>query len=178
MRNQRQIFISLVLILAGLVLLLGSVLDMNVWALCWPSGLILLGIWLLLRPKLIAPDTALWMGLFGPVRRGGVWQVADEEIWLFVGDVKLDLTQAEIPVGETPIRVFAFVNDVTLWVPEGIGVALSSTAFLTEAKMLGTKREAFVTSVHLKSDNYETAERKVRLEVTGFVADVKVRRSP
>jgi predicted membrane protein len=44
--------------------------------------------------------------------------------------------------------------------------------------MLGKKREAFVTSVDLKSDNYETAERKVRLEVTCFVADVKVRPSP
>ena len=178
MRDQRQIFFSLVLILAGLVFLIGTVLDVNVWAICWPSGLILLGLWILLRPRLLGPDTALRMGLFGSVRRDGVWSVADEEIWSFVGDVKLDLTQTEVPLGETRLRFFNFVSDITLRVPDDIGLALSSAAFFMEVKMLGKKREAFVTSVNLKSDNYETAERKVRLEVTCFVADVKVRPSP
>jgi hypothetical protein len=178
MRNQRQIFFSLVLIFAGLVLLIGTVLDVDVWAICWPSGLILLGLWILLRPRLLGPDAALRMGLLGSVRRDGVWSVADEELWSFVGDIKLDLSQAEVPLGETRLRIFNFVSDITLRVPDGIGLALSSAAFFTEAKMLGKKREAFVTSVDLKSDNYETAERKVRLEVTCFVADVKVRPSP
>ncbi len=176
MRNQSQVFIGAVIILFGLMFLIGNVFDVDVWALCWPFGLILLGVWLLLRPQLIGPDMALRWRLFGPVRRDGAWQVASEEVWLFVGDVILDLSHAEIPLGETLIRVFGFVGDVRLLAPESVGVAVLSTAFVTDAKMLGQKRESFLAPVYLTSDGYETAERKVRLETTFFVADLRIKR--
>ena len=122
------------------------------------------------------PDTGLQMAVFGPIRRYGVWQVADEEIWLFVGDVNLDLTEAMIPPGETRIHVFSFVSTVRLVVPEDVGVALASTAFVTTSRFFGRKRDQILLAPPLTSDDYETAERKIRLEPTMFVADVKVRR--
>jgi hypothetical protein len=177
MRNQGQVLFAILIILIGLVLLLGNVFDIDVGALCFPAGLILLGAWILLRPRLVGPDTALWLRVFGPIRRRGAWQVADEEIWLFVGDVRLDMTQAEIPLGETRIRVFGFVGNVRLVVPEGVGVSVSSMAFVTDARVLGQRRDGFLVPVHLASDDYETAERKVHLETMSFVADIKVKRA-
>ena len=177
MRNQGQVFFSILIILIGLMFLLGNVFDVNVGALCFPAGLILLGIWILLRPRVVGPDTALRLRVFGPIRRGGAWQVADEEIWLFVGDVRLDMTQAEIPVGETRIRVFGFVGDVRLLVPEGVGVSVSSMAFVTDARVLGQRRDGFLIPVHMTSDDYKTAERKVHLETMSFVTDIRVRRA-
>jgi hypothetical protein len=164
MRNQGQIYIGAAIILIGLLLLIGNVFDVDVGALCLPLGLILLGVWLLLRPQLVGPDTALRMRVFGP-------------IWLFVGDVILDFTRAEIPPGETPIRVYGFVSSIRVTVPQDVGVAVSSTAFVTDARMLGQKRESFLAPVELTSDGYETAERKVRLETIFFVADVRVKQA-
>jgi len=86
------------------------------------------------------------------------------------------MTRAEVPEGETEIRVFGFVGDVDLLVPEGVGITVSSTAFVTDARVLGQKRESIVVPFHQASDDYETAERKIRLEVTSFVADIKVKR--
>ncbi|MGA9348921.1 MAG: cell wall-active antibiotics response protein LiaF [Anaerolineae bacterium] len=175
MRNQGQMLFGILIILVGLMFLLGSVFDVDVGDLCFPAGLILLGIWILFRPRLVGPDTALWLRVFGPIRRRGAWQVADEEIWLFVGDVRLDMTQAEIPLGETRIRVFGFVGNVRLVVPEGVGVSVSSMAFVTDARVLGQRRDGFLVPVHLTSDDYETAVRKVHLETMSFVADVRVK---
>jgi hypothetical protein len=173
MRNQGLVLIGIVIISFGLMILIGNLFDVDVGLWCWPTGLILLGIWLFARPWLVGPDTVLQARVLGPIRRDGSWQVADEEIWLFVGDVRLDTTQAEVPEGETPIRVFAFVGDVRLRVPEGVGVSVSSTAFITDARLFGQKRDGVLAPVRLTSDSYETAKRKLHLEMTCFIASIR-----
>jgi len=177
MRNRGQVFIGIVIIVIGLMSLIGSLFDVDVGAFCWPIGLIVLGVWLLLRPQLVSSDTAVQAKLVGDVRRHGAWQVADEEIWIGVGDVRLDMTSADVPAGETRLRIFSFVGDVVLLVPEGVGVSVSSLAFVTDARVLGQRRESFFSSFHLTSDDYETAERKVRLETTSFVTSLRVKRA-
>lgn len=177
MRNQRQplVVIGVLIILASLALLVGNLLEIDVGALCIPALLILAGIWLLARPYLVSPDTALRFRVFGPIRRGGSFTVADEEIYFLLGDVKLDLMEAEIPPGETVIRVYYVLGDIKMWVPEDIGVSLSSMAVVTEARLFGDKREGFFSHVELASDEYETFERRVRLEVVCFIADIRAR---
>jgi lia operon protein LiaF len=177
MRNQGQVLIGIVVILFGLMILISNLFEVDVGLWCWPMALISLGIWLLLRPRFVSPDTSVQARVFGPIRRSGAWQVTNEEIWLFVGDIRLDLTQAEIPSGKTQIRVFALVGDVRLHVPEGVGVSVSSTAFVTEVNLFGKKRQSFVMTTHLSGDDYETAEYKVDLETTCLVADVKLTRA-
>jgi len=176
MRNRGLLILSVAVIAVGLLLLFGALFDIDTEVLCLPTILILVGVFLLLRPWLAGRGIELDMTIFGPVRRSGAWQVHDDEIWLLVGDVILDLSEAEIPPGETVIRVFAFVAETRLIVPEGIGVSLSSMAFLTTTRFLGKKRDYFFTSARPASDDYGTAERRIRLEPTGFVADVKVMR--
>lgn len=176
MRNRGQMIIGILFILAGLIFLIGRVLNVDVWALCWGLGLILFGVWLLLRPQLAGADTAVRQKLLGDIDRDGTWQVTDEEFWIGVGEIDLDMTRADIPMGETKIRVFGFVGDVDLRVPEGVGIAVSSTAFVTDARFLGRKRESIMYPFYQASDDYETAERKIRLEVTSFVAAPKIRR--
>jgi lia operon protein LiaF len=176
MRGKLQVTIGILIIVMGLMFLIGAIFDVDVSAFCWPIGLIALGVWLLLRPQLVGPDTAVRLKLLGDVRRYGDWQVTDEEIWIGIGDVRLDMTSADIPVGETTIRVFGFVGDVRLLVPEGVGVSVSSSSFVTDASIFGQKRDGVFFPVHFTSEDYETAERKVQLETMHFVASLRVRR--
>ena len=177
MRNQGQLFLGGLLIFLGLLFLLGTLFRINVWAFCWPIGLIALGGWILLRPQMVAAGTPVQVIPLGSIIRVGSWRVANEEIWLFVGDAKFDMTQADIPAGETTLRLFGFVGDVALTVPPGVGVAVASTAFVTDLKIFGQHEESFVMPYSYASDDYATAERKVRLEVTHFMASVKIKRS-
>jgi hypothetical protein len=172
MYNRWQVLVGAAIIVVGVIFLIGTVFDIDPWALCFPIVLIVAGVFVLLRPQLF---TAGRLKLLGSVRRYGTWQVADEEFYTGVGDVRLDMTDADIPAGETRIRVLVGVGSVNVRVPEGVGVLVSSIGFVTDAQALGQKQVNFFTPFEVASDDYQTAERKVRLETVNFVGDVKVR---
>lgn len=176
MRNQGQLFIGLFLILAGGLFLISNLLGINFWTYCWPVGLILLGVWLLLRPQMVGSETQVVQRFVGNVERDGVWRVRNEEIWSFIGDIEMDLTQADIPAGETTIRVYSFIGDVKLYLPADVGVAVTCNAFINDVRVLDEKQEGFLNAVQISSHDYQEAERSIRLEATCFVGDVKVRR--
>ena len=134
------------------------------------------------KPDYLNPGVTLWTG---PVRDRGLLNKALDGVEIVVhlasvvgvGDVTLDLTRAVITPGETRLRVRCFVADVRLSVPEDVGVAVTSTAFVSEARFFERKRESILTTMRLISDNYELAERRVCLENTAFVGEIRVRRA-
>jgi hypothetical protein len=52
MGTRGQIIFGLFLVFLGLIYILGIVFDLDAGALCWPVLLIILGVWLLARPRL------------------------------------------------------------------------------------------------------------------------------
>jgi predicted membrane protein len=56
-------------------------------------------------------------------------------------------------------------------------VSISSWAFLTDGKVFGKKEQSFVVPFQAASDDYETAERKVRVESYFFVNDLTIVRA-
>jgi predicted membrane protein len=172
MTNRWQVYVGAAIIVVGVIFLVGTVFDIDPWAICFPVVLIVAGVLVLLHPQLF---TAGRLKLLGSVRRRGTWQVADGEFYVGVGDVHLDMTSADIPEGETRIRVLIGVGSVDVRVPEGVGVSVSSIGFVTDAKALGQKQVSFFTPFEVTSDGYQTAEHKVHLETVNFVGDVKVR---
>jgi lia operon protein LiaF len=175
MRNTGVLLFGTVLILIGVMILAGSIFNVNLWNFFWPVILILLGLWLLARPR--------WTGAMGPenflffnnLRRKGTWQVKNEEIWIFLGNVLMDLTSADIPSGETVYRIYGFIGDVDLIVPQGVGVRVSSAAFINDIKVFGKKQSSILIPIEVASEAYETAERKIRLDVAFFISDVKIK---
>jgi len=174
MRNPWMLFIGIVIVVAGGLALIGTLFRIDTGAWCWPLGLIAVGAFLLLRPRFVSPDTAMHQRLLGDIRLGGAWQVRDEEMWIGVGDVKLDLTAADIPAGETRLRIYAFVADVDVIVPQAVGLSVTSAGVVGSNKLWGQKRDTFLAPVSAETENYAAAERRLRLEVSAFVADVKV----
>ncbi len=177
MHNKSQLLFGLILVVAGGIFLSGTLLHINVWSFLWPSLLILLGVVILLRPRFVAPGMAGGFWLLGDIDRRGEWRVVDEDDWIGIGDVDFDLTQAVIPAGETKLRIAGFIGDVTLRVPQGVGVAINSSGFITDAKVFGHKQDVFLSPFHFATDDYAAAERKVRLDTTFFINDLKVQRA-
>ena len=176
MRNRGMALIGALLMIVGVLLLLSSLFDFNLWAVCFPLGLILLGVFVLFRPRLVGPDTTSHIAFVDEAERTGPWALANEEHWAFVLDGTFDLTQADIPPGETLIRAFGFVNDVDIVVPADVGLALDLASFVTSLKVDGgAEEDTFLAPIHWRSDGYKGLERRVRFELTQFVGDVKVR---
>ena len=174
MRNWGMIVVGGVLILLGLMSALSALFDINPWMICGPSLLILAGVLILLGPRIGFPSEDLRVRPFGGIRRMDTWLVGDEEFWTFVGDVRLDFTQAELPPGTSTMRVLGFVGDVNLVLPEGIEFSLSSTAFLNDTKIFGVKREIFFGTLREQSPGYENADRKINIEMLYFVNDLDI----
>jgi predicted membrane protein len=172
-----MIIIGSVFIFLGSLSLLSILLNIDFGAICFPTLLILIGLWIIIRPRILPRGFLLGSRFLGDIRRDGNWQVTDEEFWSFVGNVRLDLRQANVPIGETRFRVYSFVGDVRLILPEGVGVSLSSAGLVSNTRVFGKKFGDFLTPVEYASEGYEAAERKVRLETVSFVGEVRVVRS-
>ena len=175
MRNRGPLFIGSLLVIFGIVLLLGNIFQINIWALCWPAGLILVGVWLLLRPRFALPGTYVNIRFIEDDKRYGVWQVGNEEIWSFIGNLRLDMTQANIPSGETTYHIYGFISDIDIIVPKDVGLSVSCTAFLTSARINGRKGDSFLVPVTYTSENYASLERKIHLESYCFITDLDAR---
>jgi len=177
MSIRSELLIGSLLLFLGVLWLGGNILGVDVWALCVPVGLILLGTWLLVRPHVQKDSPRFQFLLFGDVHHSGSWTLADEEIWMGIGNVKLDLTEAQIPAGETKLRVIRFIGDINLLAPPDVGVSVNSYAFLTSSKILGRKRDSLVIPFEFQSEGYPSAERKLHVDAFGFINEIKIRQT-
>jgi lia operon protein LiaF len=175
MTKRRELFLGGILVIVGALALIGALLHVSLWTYFWPLLFISLGVWFILRPRMVAERRAVSLKLIGDIKRRGAWQVADEEIWLIVGDVDLDLSQAVIPDGETRLSAYGFVGDVELIVPEGVGLKMHSLAFVSDAKVFGGKEESFVLPYDYATPGYDEAPKRIRLDTVHFVSELEVR---
>ncbi|MFH1086125.1 MAG: cell wall-active antibiotics response protein LiaF [Chloroflexota bacterium] len=176
--NQRnhQIYLGGAIVVVGVLALIATLTGFNPWRLFWPLVLIGLGLYFVLRPRLGGEGVAVQARLFGDVERRGRWPVQDEELWMAIGDTKLDLTEAEIPSGETRLRLFGLIGDIDLRLPADVGLAVESYGFVTAAKLLGHKQDMFLSGRYA-TDGYAEAERRIHVQTGFFIADVDVQRA-
>lgn len=175
-QNRGMVYLALVIIALGVLLLLSELINFNAWAICFPVALILLGAFVLLRPRFAEPGTNSRMTLFGDYDHAGPGELAAEEFFGLIIDATYDLTKFDIPSGETVIRGYSFISDIEIYVPADVGVEVTAASFVTEFKLAGEKEQTYFLSPYTwKSDGYKMMERRVRFEITQFIGDVKVR---
>lgn len=94
----------------------------------------------------------------------------------FIGDTVIDLTKAQIPYGETKIVISHFIGDVKIFVPVDmdLGISLTTSSFLGDMKLLGTKRGGFMGNAQEETPHYHEAGKRLRIIVSVFIGDVKV----
>jgi len=172
--RRTEITFGLVVLGLGLLFLIGALFKVDIWGLICPVVLIGVGIVLIYRTRQDPSSGNLKIRFVGDIRRGGVWLAQDEEIWGFVLDTRLDFTEADLEDGETTLRIGAFVNDFRVTVPEQIGIAVQSMAFMTESRILGEKQETFFIPFQWQSPNFEASIKKIVLKPTCFVSEIRI----
>lgn len=177
MQNRSVIIFGSILILIGLVSLVGAILNIRFGMIFWPMVLILIGVWIIVRPRILPEGMGFIFRLLGDVRRRGEWSLDNEEIWSFIGDIRLDMTEAMLPTGEVRIRVLSFIGDVSLIVPEGLGIAVSQMSFITDTRLYDeVGRSGFLMPVDWASEGYSSAEKRLHLEMVSFIGKLRIRR--
>ncbi len=178
MRTRGIMIIGIFLIVMGLIALISNLTNVDFSGAFCPTVLILLGLLVLLRPRMVKEGVVVDFILFGEYKRSGGWKTVPVEIWAGLGEVKLDFTQAEVPVGETPIHIYHLIGDVVLNLGTTVGLSLTANGLLNTVKWMGAKQDNFLNSTQLSTANYAQADRKLAVEVTNLVGDVKVQAAP
>lgn len=170
-----QIVIGIGLILLGLIALIEVLTGVDLWGLIFPLILVGIGILLILRPRLSGREVRVEMPILGDVNKKGVWQVGHHEIWLLVGSTRLDFTNAEFIEGEGKIKLFGFVNEIKLILPEDVGLRFESIAFVSEFRGSEGKQERILNSLVYETPGFENAEKRVQIQSLGFVAETQIK---
>lgn len=106
------------------------------------------------------------------------WELRPMNISQFIGDTTIDLTKAQVPYGETKINISSFIGDVKVYVPRDVdlGIRVSTSSFIGDVHLLKQKESGFMRSVEVESPYYQESSRRVRIEVSTFIGDVKVKK--
>ncbi|GAA3402378.1 cell wall-active antibiotics response protein LiaF [Paenibacillus hodogayensis] len=115
----------------------------------------------------------------GDVRLGReYWELRPLNISHFVGDTEIDLTRANIPYGETNITISSFVGDVKIYVPNDLQLEISvrASAFLGDMSVFDRWEGGLFRNMMAESPQYHEAEKRVRITVSTFIGDVRVKR--
>lgn len=171
-----QVIVGVGLILLGLISLLEIFFEIDLGRFIFPLILIGLGLLVIFRNQLVDPGVEVRMPIIGDVRKSGDWQAKRHEIWWFVGTTRLDFSEAIFPEGEAKIKIFGFVNDVKIQLPQDVGMDLGSFGFLNEYHGINKREERFFGILEDRTENYPLAEKKVMIQINGFVADINVTR--
>ncbi len=148
----------------------------------WPLLLVGLGVYMILRQTgyLGQPfSTAVNVDrVLGDLRLGGPdFPVRDRDIFTIIGDIDIDLRQAQIPEGETKIHVRSLIGDVDIIVPLDVGVFVGSSVIVGEMKVLDHRRDGFLQDLTVTSADYQTATHKIRIEVDMAIGDISIMRA-
>jgi len=173
MRSRGVMIIGIFLVVMGLLALISNLLRIDFSAVCFPTILILMGVLVLLRPRMVKEGTDVNFILIGEYKRSGLWKVGTSEIWSGIGEVKLDFSQADVPPGETFIHIYHLIGDVSLRTSDQVGLSLTANGLINTVKWWGAKQDNFLNEVQLATPNYDQAERRVKVEVTTLIGDIK-----
>ncbi|WP_121643261.1 LiaRS two-component regulatory system accessory protein LiaF [Bacillus vallismortis] len=93
----------------------------------------------------------------------------------FIGDIKIDLSKAMIPEGESTIVISGVIGNVDVYVPSDLEVAVSSAVFIGDINLIGSKKSGLSTKVYAVSPDFSESKRRVKVSVSLFIGDVDVK---
>lgn len=105
------------------------------------------------------------------------FQLKNTNISQFIGDTVLDLTNAQIPYGETKINLSAFIGDLKVYIPDDmdLGISVNSSSFIGDMDVLNESRSGFMSSLQYMTPYYKEAGKKIRINISAFIGDIKVK---
>ncbi len=158
----------------GAFFLIDNVFGINLWTLILPIILIGLGMLLLFRPKTLPGGSNFILRFINETDNSHQRTIEPAEYLSFVSDVKLDLSQAIIPEGETTINMYSFVSDLDIILPTDAGLKLLARGFVHDTKVKGQKEDHLLAAFEYETPEYRNQTRKIFIQTLSFVSEVEI----
>lgn len=105
---------------------------------------------------------------------GSRWELTDLDIWQGIGDVKIDLSHANISENKSTIVINGWIGDVDIFVPYDLDVMVIARVTLGEIKIFGNKESGLNRSTTIETTGYSKAVKRVEIVVNLFIGDIDV----
>jgi predicted membrane protein len=160
----------------------------------WPLILIIVGIALLLKSQrdwmAAGPSTPQGEGRQGVETSADV--VSESSVFgnIFVkptsknfrggsvsavfGNLELNLASVELAPGEQHLGVHGVFGGVRVTLPKDVGLMVRGNCLFGEVTVLNQKRGGIGSEVFHKSDNYDTAEKKLNITASQVFGDLRI----
>ena len=92
-----------------------------------------------------------------------------------LGDARLDLSHSTPAEGEHRVRISGVFGDTTVWLPAGTPFALSAHTLFGGIEANGQHRDGIAPSLSYRMPGFETAVRRITLEISAVFGDITVR---
>jgi hypothetical protein len=110
----------------------------------------------------------------GHVEAASGLRVQDGVIATVFGDISLDLRQADLPAGETELRLLCWIGTVTVLVPAEVGIDVAAQSLLGAVRVLDQREEGVVNDIHVVSEDYSTRPRRLLMRLSTLIGEVTV----
>ncbi len=175
-------FFGLILVIIGLLILLHNVdfIDFD-WDYFWPTIIILVGAGLIVRAttrgRLAHYSDGRCSRLFGDRVYEPSGEVDGTVYDHFIGDIELNLGQATLKYGTNNLHLSAFIGSIKVLVPQGIAVRGKASVTIGDITVLNQDRGGLGASLDYKTPDYDTADKKINIEASMFIGDIRIRRN-
>jgi len=125
-----------------------------------------------------AGRSGLTLGLFGMATvSNDVRDLAGHKTLAIFGNVKIDLTGAQLPAGEITVSAYSIFGSVDIYVPPDVGIRITGISACADVKVRGEKAHSGFFDVNeYLSPNYRQASRRVHLEIASLFSATNVKR--
>ena len=103
------------------------------------------------------------------------WVLRNMSIWNFIGEVRYDLSLAILEEKEVTMILQGGIGDLDIVVPDELGLQVEGTVYAGQIAIDGMKREGVINRLAWRSPHFDTADVKVKLIITYYVGDVKIK---
>ena len=115
--------------------------------------------------------------LLGEIELAGPMQAGPLRAETIIGEIRLDLTRATFPAGETPIHISAGIGEVRVLLPADVPAAVRASTLVGECEALGRTGGPFLGEAYAETDGFSTAATRIRLHAQALIGEVAVRRA-
>ncbi|SEM85049.1 cell wall-active antibiotics response protein LiaF [Lihuaxuella thermophila] len=103
------------------------------------------------------------------------FELTDLNMSYGICDVKINLSKAIIPEGESTIVISGLIGNVDIYIPDDLDVSIAATVMAGYLDVPGAKQGGVNRQAQLATTGYEQARRRVKISVSMLFGDIGVR---
>lgn len=172
-----------ILVALGVLFFIDSLFkEFSVWRFfgnLWPIILIFLGIYIIVnRDRFGERANGEKLNRFiGELRTDfDGREIGNLDISIFIGELVVDLRKARILPGENRLHISMGMGETVVLIPDDIPAKISSRIFAGELNYDDYSNAGVFPSLNHCDDGYDSAEKKLRLDLDGFAGEMSIRK--